>query len=35
MLEQLVNTSTIDVSSRAMAAASLRHEVLKREHTEL
>lgn len=28
MLEQLVNTSTIDVSSRAMAAASLRHEVL-------
>ena len=28
MLEQLVNTSTFDVGSRAMAAASLRHEVL-------
>ena len=28
MLEQLVNTSTIDIGSRAMAAASLRHEVL-------
>ena len=28
MLEQLVNTSTLDVGSRAMAAASLRHEVL-------
>ena len=28
MLEQLVNTPTIDIGSRAMAAASLRHEVL-------
>ena len=28
MLEQLVNTSTIDIGSRAMAAAALRHEVL-------
>ena len=28
MLEQLVNTSTIDIGSRALAAASLRHEVL-------
>ena len=28
MLEQLVNTSTMDVGSRALAAASLRHEVL-------
>ena len=28
MLEQLVNTSTIDIGSRAIAAAALRHEVL-------
>ena len=28
MLEQLVNTSTLDFGSRALAAASLRHEVL-------
>ena len=28
MLEQVVNTSTIDIGGRAMAAASLRHEVL-------
>ena len=28
MLEQVVNTSVIDVSSRALAAANLRHEVL-------
>ena len=28
MLEQVVNTSVIDVSSRAMAASTLRHEVL-------
>ena len=28
MLEQLVNTPTIDIGNRAMAAASLRHEVL-------
>ena len=28
MLEQLVNTSTIDIGRRAMAAAALRHEVL-------
>ena len=28
MLEQLVNTSTIDIGSRAMAAAALWHEVL-------
>ena len=28
MLEQLVNTPTIDIGSRAMAAAALRHEVL-------
>ena len=28
MLEQLVNTPTIDIGGRAMAAASLRHEVL-------
>ena len=28
MLEQLVNTSTIDIGSRAMAAAALRNEVL-------
>lgn len=28
MLEQLVNTSTLDIGSRALSAASLRHEVL-------
>ena len=28
MLEQLVNTPTIDIGSRALSAASLRHEVL-------
>ena len=28
MLEQLVNTSTMDIGSRALAAASMRHEVL-------
>ena len=28
MLEQLVSSSTIDIGSRALAAASLRHEVL-------
>ena len=28
MLEQLVNSTTMDIGSRAMAAASLRHEVL-------
>ena len=28
MLEQVVNTSVIDVSSRALSAANLRHEVL-------
>ena len=28
MLEQLVNTTTLDIGSRALAAASLRHEVL-------
>ena len=28
MLEQVVNTSVIDVSNRALAAANLRHEVL-------
>ena len=28
MLEQVVNSSTLDIGSRALAAASLRHEVL-------
>ena len=28
MLEQLVNSSVVDIGSRALAAASLRHEVL-------
>ena len=28
MLEQLVSSSTLDIGSRALAAASLRHEVL-------